>query len=296
MYVITTYESSKELVDLRMDSSNLIERIRTRINFASSNGDEYKLSSGGDDELMDSSHQFNVHIEGKVSELHRAMINQAIVYTWNLTAYQTKNFVSYFLKGYQFTFVPRSQLLVDADGKLQTRIVYFIAAASGKLASHDDFELLPKVGWLQESFAKYELPYVVLDHDDNRLIGSQYTTATAAQHASIARDYDKLYYVDFDNYIDPLDEDDIGSTILGTFRRIYTGNHLKKKKVFLLTNKIINNLYHLFFFFRCAIDKSQVHDERETNRRVGQQCHASIVLSRRFQREYRRLIRIQSST
>lgn len=230
MYVITTYESSKELVDLRMDSSNLTERIRTRINFASSNGDEYTLSNGGDDELMDSTHQFNVHIDGKVSELHRAMINQAIVYTWNLTAYQTKNFVSYFLKGYQFTFVPRSQLLVDADGKLQTRIVYFIAAASGKLASRDDFELLPKVGWLQESFVNYELPYVVLDHDnDNRFVGSQYTTS-AAQHASIARDYDKLYYVDFDNYIDPLDEDDIGSTILGTFRRVYTGNDFLQTK------------------------------------------------------------------
>lgn len=206
-----------------MDSSNITERIRSRLNFASSNGDEYKLSvdSGsagvGDNnqELMDSTNQFNVYVEGKLSELHRNAINQAIVFTWNLTAYQTKNFVSYFIKGYQFTFVPRSQLLVDEDGKLQTKMVYFITSASGRLASRDDFELVPKPSWLQDSFVKYDLPYVVIDQD-------KLSEASHHRHHR-TRDYEKLYYVDFDSYIDPLDEDDIGSTVLASFRRIYTG-------------------------------------------------------------------------
>lgn len=196
-----------------MDSSNLIKRIRSRLNFLSSNGDEYKwtVDSGGD--LLDSRYQFNVYIEGKVSELHCTLINQAVVYTWNLTAYQTKNFVNFFMRGYQFMFVPRARILVDADGKLQTKLAYFITASSnGRLAAQDDFDLVPRASWLQDSFAKYDLPYVVLDQD---------TEPAAAYHH--ARDYDKLYYVDFDSYIDPTDEDDIGSAILACFRRIYIG-------------------------------------------------------------------------
>lgn len=241
-----------------MDSWNLTERIRTRLaNFRSSNGDEYKLSNDNNDvvddhanesQLMDSTYQFDVYIEGKLSDVHRAMINQAIVFTWNLTAYQTKNFVNYFIKGYQFWFVPKSQLMVDADGKLQTKLVYFIASAGGKLASHDDFELVPKTSWLQDSFVKYDLPYVVLDHDD--LITASHRRRPTSPHSAVrsARDYDKLYSVDFDSYIDPLDEDEIGSIILASFRRFYTGTTVSLIRLMLKFRILV-----LRFLFVCFI-------------------------------------------
>lgn len=187
-----------------MDSLNIIEKIKEDLNFLSSNGDEYRFG-GALDDLMDSRYQFNVYIEGKINELQRAMINQAITYTWNLTAYQTKNFVNYFLKNYQFTFIPKTQLQVDIEGKLQTKISYFITSM-GKLATEEDFDLIPISNWLQDSFVKYDLPYVLLEGNDESV-----------------KDYNKLYYIDFDGYIDPINEDDISATILYSFRHIYTG-------------------------------------------------------------------------
>ena len=197
-----------------MDSSNLLSQIEHELQkqpLISSNGDEYKFSSSDSVEatLFDSRAQFNVYIEGKTSgELHRSLINQAVVLTWNLTAYQTKNFVKYFLNGYQFTFVPSSSLLVSSDGRLHTKLTYFVSDATGRLATADDFELLPKLEWLQDSFIKYDLPYVVL--------GVSFTSRQL-------RDYEKLYFVDFGAYIDPSWEEDIGETILANFRRIYLG-------------------------------------------------------------------------
>ncbi len=152
-------------------------------------------------------HQFNLYIEGKISEFHMSIIQQAIIYTWNLTAYQTKNFVEYFMKNYQFHFLPEHSLEVDIEGKLQTRITYFISSSINKYATEEDFDLLPLITWMQDSMIKYDMPYSLLDGNDASTI-----------------EYNKLYYVDFDGYIDPLYEKDISSTILKIYKRIYNGN------------------------------------------------------------------------
>lgn len=235
MYVITTHKTTGALVDLRMESLNIVSELARR-HVISSNGDTYKLSANADaadddgGSLMDTRAQFYVYIEGKTSgerHEHRELINQAIVLTWNLTAYQTASFVDYFRARYQFVFASssphrRQQVLVDADGKLQTRVAYFIVATENNrhktLATPDDFDLLPRAAWLQDSFVKYDLPYVVL------ALGHASSSPTPVTRR--LRDYDKLYFVDFDGYVDPSWEDDIGESILATFRRVYTGSLL----------------------------------------------------------------------
>lgn len=204
IYILTTYTAQNELIDLRMDSLHIVQSIRKKINFKSSNGDVYSISASSED-LLDMKYHFSLFIEGKINEKYNSEINRAIELTWNLTAYQTKNFEQYFVKNYKFTFMPSFEIDIDTDGKLQTKIIYFIST-NGKLVDQEEFNLLPKLNWLQDTFDKFGLPYVLLDGNDESL-----------------KPYKKLYYVDFSGYIDPLDERDISSTILTSFRETYKG-------------------------------------------------------------------------
>lgn len=204
IFVLTTLTSENELVDLRMDSSRIVEKIKRQIDFKSSNGDKYLISSNSDD-LLDMKYHFSLFIEGKINEKYSVDINRAIELTWNLTAYQTKNFEQYFAKNYKFIFMPFYEIEIDTDGKLQTKIVYFISS-SGKLVSEEDFNLMPKLNWLQDTFDKFGLPYVLLDGNDDSL-----------------KPYKKLYFVDFSGYIDPSNEKDISNTILTCFRNNFKG-------------------------------------------------------------------------
>lgn len=188
-----------------MDSLNIVDQLKKKINFLSANGDEYKFNVTIEN-LVDMKYQFSVYVEGKLNDLHRELINQAIVYTWNMTAYQTKDFIDYYSKNYVFTFVPNTRLEVDIDGKLQTRLIYFISSM-GNYASEEDFDLLPKQIWLQDSMVKFDLPYSLLEGQD-----------------SSTKEYNKLYYIDFDGYVDPSFEGQISDIILEKFRNIYTGN------------------------------------------------------------------------
>lgn len=196
-----------------MDSLYITEQIRHKLNFKSSNGDGYIFTARIDD-LIDMKYHFSLFIEGKINDMHKPLINQAIIYTWNLTAYQTRNFISYFAKQYKFTFLDSSELDVDIDGKLQTKIIYFMsptvmsspATSNSKYACKDDFELTPRITWLQDSMLKYDLPYSLLDGNDESI-----------------KPYNKLYYIDFEGYIDPLFEEDIKSSILTSFRQAYKG-------------------------------------------------------------------------
>jgi len=205
VYVLTTNTKNGHLIDLRMESLYIVNEIVAKLDFVSSNGDQYDFKPKIDD-LFDMKHRFSVFIEGKISEHHRPSIHQAIVYTWNLTAYQTKNFVNYFNKNYQFVFLPNNQIEVDMEGNMQTKITYFIIS-NGRLAKHEDFDLLPRVNWLQDSMQKFDLPYYLLDGNDESI-----------------KAYNKLYYIDFDGYIDPSYEENISAIILTSFRKIYSGN------------------------------------------------------------------------
>lgn len=235
IFMLATRRSDNSLIDIRLDAPDITELAQTKMNFLSSNGDEYKFhASLGDAVIIDSSYQFNVFIEGKINEAHKPALCQAIVYTWNLTAYQTKNFVDYFLKNYHFTFMPDVSLEVDVEGKLQTKIVYFVSSAN-KYANEEDFDLLPNVNWLQDSIVKYDLPYSLVDGNDGSTI-----------------EYDKLYFVDFDGYIDPLFESDISSKILSIFRRVYYDVKfidltitMKEKRIGEWGNNVTRLLYYL---------------------------------------------------
>ena len=230
---MTTSKSTNSLIDLRMDSVEIIDQIRTKINFLSSNGDDYIFRSSLDD-FIDMKHQFNVFIEGRINELHTSLINRAIVYTWNLTAYQTKTFVNFFSKNYQFTFLSKNELEIDLEGNLQTKITYFISS-NGKYAKPEDFELVPKTSWLQDSIQKYDLPYFILDGNDLSV-----------------KSYEKLYYIDFDGYIDPTNEEEISENILNSFRETYTDIQfigltfmMKEKRIGEYGNNVTRLLYFL---------------------------------------------------
>jgi len=175
--------------------------------------------------------------------LHNDLLNRAIVYTWNLTAYQTKSFVQFFSKNYQFTFLNKNELDIDVNGNLQTKVTYFISS-NGKYALEEDFELVPKVSWLQDSVQKYDLPYFILDgHDES------------------VKPYEKLYSIDFDGYIDPTNEEDISETILNSFRVTYKDVQfiglsfmMKEKRIGEYGNNVTRLLYYLEDFNDNIID------------------------------------------
>ena len=266
VFIITTSKSTKELIDLRKNSIDIIDKIKSKINFLSSNGENYLLESKIQD-FIDMKYQFNVFVEGRINELHNELINRAIVYTWNLTAYQTKSFVQFFSKNYQFTFLNQNELDIDVNGNLQTKITYFLSS-NGKYANEEDFEMIPKVSWLQDSIQKYDLPYFILDgHDES------------------VKPYDKLYSIDFDGYIDPTNEDDISETILHSFREAYTDVQfiglsfmMKEKRIGEFGNNITRLLYYLEDFNDNIIDsyeyrapKSQIIDNLAKNYQVYKQ-------------------------
>jgi hypothetical protein len=209
IYVLTTETRTNELIDLRMDSLLIVDKIKELIDFKSSNDDEYVINSNGDS-LLDMSHHFSLFIEGKINEKFNNEVNRAIEMTWNLTAYQTKNFEQYFAKSYKFTFMNSYEMHIDTDGKLQTKIIYFISTG-GKPVNEEDFTMIPKLNWLQDAFDKFGLPYVLLDGNDESL-----------------KSYKKLYYVDFSGYIDPLYEEEISNIILNCFRNAYKGKKILK--------------------------------------------------------------------
>lgn len=208
VYVLTTIKNEYALIDLRMGSLYIIEQIIARKDFVSCNNNAYRFYAYLDN-VIDMQHQFYIFIEGRVNTEHRALINHAIGYTWNLTAYQTSNFVKYFTKNYQFTYLPNNEIYVDTEGKLQTKIVYFISS-NGKPACVNSFDLLPKIEWIQDSMQKYGLLYSILDGNDQSV-----------------QAYDTLYYVDFESFIDPSHENDIGNAILKVFRDTYPGQSLE---------------------------------------------------------------------
>jgi hypothetical protein len=233
VYVLATNKTDNSLVDLRMESIAILTKFKSKINFLSSNGDEYKFNATLAD-TIDMRHQFNLYIEGKINEIHKPVLYQAIVYTWNLTAYQTRSFMDYFLKNYQFTFINDHSVEVDIEGKLQTKLTYFISSGN-KYATEEDFDILPNLNWLQDSLIKYDLPYSLIDGDD----GS-------------TKEYNKLYYVDFDGYVDPTFEEDISATILSLYRRIYTDVKfisltftMKEKRIGEWGNNVTRLLYYL---------------------------------------------------
>ena len=117
-----------------------------------------------------------------------------------------RSYAKYFAKNYHFEFIPRNELFVDIDGNLQTKIIYFIVNKNGRLATERDFEMLPRLEWIQDSFQKYLLPYSLLDGSDESV-----------------KPYKTLYYVDFDGYIDPSHESQIKDVVLNTFRKEYPG-------------------------------------------------------------------------
>jgi hypothetical protein len=187
-----------------MNSLHINDRIKALIDFRSANDEIYSIHSELAD-VIDMKHHFNVFIAGRVNEAHKNMIYQAIVFTWNITAYQTKSFIQYYTRNYQFTFVPSNDLNVDIDGKLLTKITYFISS-NGKYTTRDDFEMLPQRQYLQDSMQKYDLPYYLLEDDDESV-----------------QSYSRLYFIDFDGYIDPSEEQEIKQIILNSFRKAYPG-------------------------------------------------------------------------
>jgi hypothetical protein len=242
VYILTTKKSDNSSIDLRMDNAKILRQVNARLDFMSSNNEEYKFSQKIDN-LIDMKNKFNIFIDGRVNELHKQTIYQAIIYTWNLTAYQTKEFVSYYSKGYQFTFMDKFELDVDVDGNLQTKITYFISSF-GRYVGEDSFELIPKLTWLQDSMLKFDLPYYLLDDNDISI-----------------KSYNKLYFVDFDGYIDPSYEDDISSTILSAFRETYADIQfiglnimMKEKRIGEWGNNVTRLLYYLEDFNDNVID------------------------------------------
>jgi hypothetical protein len=216
-----------------MDSLFIIDQLLKQKDFSSANGDVYQFNSYIDD-LFDMKQHFYVFIEGRVNIHHRLLIDQAIYYTWNLTAYQSKNFVQYYKNNYEFTFLPSNELYVDTDGKLQTKIIFFISSR-GKLACEDDFDLLPKTDWIQDSMRKYDFIYSVLDGKDRSV-----------------KPYNSLYFVDFDSHIDPSYENHITQTILAEFRRAYKDIEfislsivMKERRIGEYGNNVTRLLYYL---------------------------------------------------
>ena len=204
VYALTTYERGNELLDLRMHSLLIVNQMKSDIDFISSNGEAYEISSYVEG-LFDMNFHFSLFIEGRINQKYNTLINRAIEMTWNLTAYQTRNFEAYFTKNYKFIFMPINEIQVDMEGKLQTRVVYFLSS-NGKLATSDDFTLLPKLNLMQDTFQKFDLSYRLLDGKDESV-----------------KSYDKLYYIDFSGYIDPINESSIKKTLLNTFRQTYKG-------------------------------------------------------------------------
>lgn len=205
VHVLTTFVSDNKIIDLRMDSSLIVNELKSRIDFISSNDETYEISSNING-LMDMKKHFSLFIDGRINQKVNLDINRAIEYTWNLTAYQTRNFESYFIKNYKFIFMPLNEIEVASDGRIQTKITYFISS-NGKLASIGDFSLIPKLDWIQDTFTKYALPYVLLPGDDKSL-----------------KPYNKLYSIDFSGYVDPRAEDKIKAIILSSFKKAYKGN------------------------------------------------------------------------
>ena len=213
--MMITRRADRSVVDVRMDSVRLCELLSLKASMLSSGGGFEAITSSAThtayafhhkiDGLIDKRNEFNVYVEGRVNPLHRHAIQQAVVYTWNLTPYQTRDFVAYFAKNYQFTFVERGQLEVDIDGKLETRLTYFISS-NGKYVNEDAFELTPRLGWLQDSMDKYDLPYYLLDGADRSV-----------------KPYDKLFALDLDGHVDPSSEDEIRVHVLSAFRMAYPG-------------------------------------------------------------------------
>ena len=160
VHVLTTFLSDNKIIDLRMDSSLIVNEIKSRIDFISSNDETYEISSNVHG-LMDMKNHFSLFIDGRINQKVNLDINRAIEYTWNLTAYQTRNFESYFIKNYKFIFMPLNEIEVASDGRIQTKITYFISS-NGQLASVNDFSLVPKLNWIQDTFTKYALPYILL--------------------------------------------------------------------------------------------------------------------------------------
>ena len=233
LYLIFTQKTDNSLVDLRINSANIVQLFKSKLNFLSANGNEYVLWESVSD-LMELKSAFSVYIQGKVNKIHRELIHQAIVYTWNITAYQTKDYVKYYANNYAFTFVSEPMIEVDISGHLQTRITYFISS-NGRQANQDEFELIPKVTWLQDSFVKYDLPYSLVSGED-----------------ASAKDYNSLYYTDFNGYVDPSDQTKISDIILNKFRQIYTKVELvsltftmKEKRI----GELGNNVTRLLYFF-----------------------------------------------
>jgi hypothetical protein len=225
-----------------MEKADLMRDITANLDFLSANQETYKLSLKIDN-LIDMRYKFTVFIDGRVNELHKNTIQQAIIYTWNLTAYQTKHFIDYYSKSYKFTFMDKTELDVDVDGNLQTKISYFISSY-GRYVNEESFEMVPKLTWLQDSMLKFDLPYYLLDGNDRSI-----------------KAYNKLYYVDFDGYIDPSYEEDIGATILNAFRQTYTDVQfigltimMKEKRIGEWGNNVTRLLFYLEDFDDNVID------------------------------------------
>ncbi len=202
--VLSTLTKDNTLIDLRLESNTIIEKIKSKLGFLSSNGEVYELEADMPG-LFDMKKHFSVYIEGRVHPKLNGDLHRAIQLTWNLTAYQTRSFEQYFLKNYRFTFVPLNGIEVDTDGKIQTKIVYFISS-TGKLATRQDFSLVPRLSWIQDTLNKYGLPYTILDGTGSSI-----------------KPYNKLYKVDFAGYVDPIDESRIKDIIYMAFRTSYRG-------------------------------------------------------------------------
>ncbi len=221
--------------------------MRHQIDFPSCNNVPYSLSAD-EPHLFDMRHHFALLVQGRINLAKSAHdIHRAIELTWNLTAYQTRNFEAYFANNYKFTFLPSNQLEVDALGRIQTKITYFICSGS-RQATRDEFALVPKLDWIQDTFTKYGLPYLILGNSQRPGI-----------HA-----YDKLYSIDFVGYVDPSSETAIRQVALDSFRRAYRSVAFADMHVVMRESRLGewgNNVTRLLYYLRDVDD--QVVDKYE---------------------------------
>ena len=142
-------------------------------------------------------------IKGRVNDEHCIEISRVIRYAWNLTAYQSDNFEQFFLRNYIFTFVCPYVAEVDMEGTLITSVLYFVSA-NNKPATLEDFAHTPALNLLQDLFDKAELPYMLIDGNDD----------------SIKR-LDQLYSLDLVGQFDRTNQTEVKNIVLSCFRRSY---------------------------------------------------------------------------
>ncbi len=230
------------MIFIKLNNFNkLSKRMQSQIDFLSCNDAVYSLYADKPGILSMRNH-FAVYIEGRINLAKSARdIQRAIELTWNLTAYQTRNFEQYFINNYKFNFIPINELEVDTQGRIQTKITYFITSGS-RQATRDEFSLVPKLDWIQDTFNKYGLPYLILG-DENRLG---------------VRAYNKLYSVNFVGYVDPSSEVSIGQIALNSFRKAYPSEGFKNICVLMKESRLGewgNNVTRLLYYLQDLDDR-----------------------------------------